>query len=273
MHPLVSICIPTYNGARFVRETIESVLRQDYPSLEILISDHSSSDDTLTILRSFPDARIFIKSHPSGGGAESNWNAAISEARGVYVKLMCQDDILKPNCVSQQVLALERFPDCSFCYSLRDILTPKGRRIFKARGFSPKSETMFLENEISRVVNSGTNIFGEPCNVLMRTDCLRQVGPFTGSYLIDLNMWIALWEVGPVVHVAEALAQFRISNSSWTTLLSGKQALEIEARFQSLQKKYPNLISANVLERGLKEARSLERNRRRITWFAEILKL
>jgi glycosyltransferase involved in cell wall biosynthesis len=116
--PLVSICIPTYNGERFLKETLESVVQQTYTNLEIKISDHSSSDSTLDVIRSFDDPRIVLSVLTAGGGAEANWNASVAGAKGKYTKLLCQDDLLKPSCIEEQVNALESNEDSSFCVSI-----------------------------------------------------------------------------------------------------------------------------------------------------------
>ena len=69
--PLVSICIPTYNGERFVKETLDSIVNQTHRNIEILVSDHSSSDSTRQIIESFHDERIHLSVLAPGGGAAS----------------------------------------------------------------------------------------------------------------------------------------------------------------------------------------------------------
>lgn len=269
--PLVSICIPTFNGSRFLRETLKSVLNQTYENLEIRISDHSSTDNTEEIVKSFHDSRIDFHSQVPGGGAEANWNASISGARGKYIKLLCQDDILKPQCISQQVETLENNPNGSFCFSSRDVISPKGLTLLPSRGFKPKENIVSLNDYLPTLIRSGTNMFGEPCSVLINSSALNQVQPFSGSYLIDLNMWYSLWKIGPAIYAPITAAKFRISKGSWTTALTGQQAKQIESKFNEILNEWPQLIDKNDVDQGIRRAQRLEKNRIRLMKFVEIL--
>lgn len=269
--PLVSICIPTFNGSRFLRETLESVLNQTYENLEIRISDHSSTDNTEEIVKSFHDSRIEFHTQAPGGGVESNWNASIAGASGKYIKLLCQDDILKPECISKQVEILENFPDSSFCFSSRDVISPRGLTLLPSRGFKPKKVQISLNEYLPTLVQSGTNMFGEPCSVLMNASALQQVQPFSGSYLIDLNMWYSLWKVAPAIYAPITAAKFRISNGSWTTALTGQQAEQIASKFNEILIEWPHLINKSDVDQGIRRAQKLERNRIRLMRLVEFL--
>lgn len=269
--PLVSICIPTYNGARFIRETLDSVVNQTYKNIEIRISDHTSTDHTRDIIREYRDSRIFLHVENPGGGAAKNWNASIAGAAGKYLKLVCQDDILRVNCIEEQVRALEKHPTSSFCFSSRDVISPKGRTLIPSRGFKPKKKVIAIEEYLPTLIRSGTNIFGEPCSILINSFALKQVGPFYGSYLIDLNMWYSLWKVAPAIFLPTTTAKFRISGGSWTTALSGQQAEQIAAKFNECLEEWPDLINQNDVNEGIFQAKRLEKNRSRLTKLVEFL--
>lgn len=271
IQPLVSICIPTYNGERFLEKTLHSVLNQTYRNLEIRISDHSSSDRTLEIIQSFNDSRINFTSLAPGGGAEANWNASISGARGKYIKLLCQDDLLTPECISKQVETLEEYPHGSFCFSSRDVISPRGLTLLPSRGFKPKKVQVSLDEYLPTLVQSGTNIFGEPCSVLISSSALHQVQSFSGSYLIDLNMWYSLWKIAPAIYAPITAAKFRISKGSWTTALTGQQAKQIASKFNEIFLEWPHLINKNDVDQGIRRARKLEKNRIRLMRLVELL--
>ena len=92
--PAISVCIPTYNGAKYIAQTIESILNQTFTDFEIIVSDDGSLDKTLKIVSSFNDPRIVRIDRLSKVGAEANWNNAVANASASLVKLVCQDDIL-----------------------------------------------------------------------------------------------------------------------------------------------------------------------------------
>lgn len=85
-----------YNNARFIAQTISSVLAQTFTDFELLIYDDHSTDLSFDIAASFTDSRIKLFRNSGNLGPEGNWNKAISRVRGKYVKLVCGDDILFP---------------------------------------------------------------------------------------------------------------------------------------------------------------------------------
>lgn len=93
----LSVCIATYNGARFIREQIESILPQLGSSDEIIVSDDGSKDDTLSILQSFNDTRIKIFPGPCKGHPRYNFENGLKHCSGDYIFLCDQDDIWEPN--------------------------------------------------------------------------------------------------------------------------------------------------------------------------------
>ena len=97
--PTVSICLPVYNGERFLREAIESVLAQTYEDYELLISDDLSQDSSLEIAHSYAkrDTRIIVSSNPKNLGLFANYNACQKLASGKYIKPFAQDDSTCPS--------------------------------------------------------------------------------------------------------------------------------------------------------------------------------
>lgn len=270
----MSVCIPSFNGSLFLRETISSVLNQTYRNLQIVISDHSSSDTTLEIINSFSDDRIELYSLEQKGTAADNWNHCCSKAHGKYIQLLCQDDLLKPQCIERHVYELEKSPaNITFSFSNRDVVTPRGRTVVKNRGWKIKDGPVDLQEAISKLVSSGTNLFGEPCAVLMRSEFFRATRGFRGKYLIDLNMWLDLWKLGPALKINESLCQFRISKNSWTSQLQQLQSSEFETFATELRTNFSKYISDEDLSLGISRSRNMQRKRFWLTLFVEKLKL
>jgi len=102
----VSVCIATYNGERYVRDQIRSILSQIDQNDEIIISDDSSTDQTLQIIRSFNDKRIKIFANQKFKNPIFNFENAIKNANGEYIFLSDQDDVWKENKVKVMLAAL-----------------------------------------------------------------------------------------------------------------------------------------------------------------------
>ncbi len=100
--PLVSVCIPVYNGSKYIKETVRSVLAQNYSPLEILAQDNASDDDTWEILSSLSrrHPELFITRNDVNVGMARNWNLVINRARGDYIMLLSADDLLESGHIS-----------------------------------------------------------------------------------------------------------------------------------------------------------------------------
>ena len=108
---MISVCIATYNGEMFIREQIDSILRQLSSDDEIIVSDDGSTDDTISIINSIDDKRIRIIEGPRKHSPTLNFECAMKEAKGDYIFLADQDDVWKPNKVEVCMKWLQEY-DC-----------------------------------------------------------------------------------------------------------------------------------------------------------------
>src|SRR6476660_8884800 len=102
----VSVCIPVYNGDRFIEAAIESVLDQTFKDFEIIIVDNQSTDNTVSLIKKYTDPRIKFFQNDSNIGLIPNWNMAMSKASGEYIKILPADDLIYPQCLEWQVAIL-----------------------------------------------------------------------------------------------------------------------------------------------------------------------
>jgi len=250
--PAISVCIPTYNGAKYIAQTIESILNQTFTDFEIIVSDDGSSDNTLEIVGSFNDPRIVRIDRLSKVGAEANWNNAVATASASLVKLVCQDDLLYPQCleVEVQTMGKSENQDVSFCFHLRDFVTPNSRKL-SARRVGYSNLQKYSKTEIlTKVVRSGGNPIGEPMAVTMRKLSLNSAGKFRGDYVIDLDMWSKLSDQGSALFIEQHLSAFRISKTSWTSNLKKSQLSSVRALSKKLQFDSDGAITKLDLLRG-----------------------
>ena len=108
-YPLVTIGIPTYNRAdRYLREAIKSALNQTYPNIEIIVSDNCSTDDTESLVKSFPNPHLQYIRHKKNIGANNNFNYCLQKARGDYFLLLHDDDLIDDDFISACIKAANR---------------------------------------------------------------------------------------------------------------------------------------------------------------------
>lgn len=113
MSPKVSICIPVYNGIKYIDETVRSVQAQTESDFELLIQDNCSNDGTWEYLENLRarEPRAHIERNPTNLGMAGNWNAVIDRAVGSYVLLLSADDLLDPTFLSECLAAFNQ-RDC-----------------------------------------------------------------------------------------------------------------------------------------------------------------
>jgi glycosyltransferase involved in cell wall biosynthesis len=116
--PLVSIGVPVYNGERFLRQALDSLVNQTYSDFELIISDNASTDGTPEICKDYAgrDPRIRYIRQPINIGVARNWNALVHEARGVYFKWAPASDYCAPQMLERCIEAMNADPGIVLCY-------------------------------------------------------------------------------------------------------------------------------------------------------------
>jgi glycosyltransferase involved in cell wall biosynthesis len=234
--PLVSICVPTFNGAEFLEEAIRSATDQTFEDLEIVVVDGGSTDDTVAIASSIDDARIRVVSERSPGMV-ANWNRTVELSRGQYVKFLFQDDLLAPTCVERMVDIFRRYPSIGLVFSPRSVVVEDPDGAY-AQGWLEYNEDIHTHLGDLGEVNDGhaivmhmaadgfeSNRIGEPTCVMIERSRFEQVGTFNlrMRQLVDVEMWYRVLYHSDAGFVDERLASFRVHTSAATAdnLVSG----------------------------------------------------
>lgn len=237
--PYISVCIPVYNCERYIGATIKSVLDQTFKNFELVILNNCSTDRTLDIIRQYMDPRIRVIENETNIGAEGNWNKALSEARGKFVKILCADDLLYPNCLERQLAVFEDpyNEGVALVCCGRDIINEQGNKIMN-RNFKGQSGRLLGYQAIKKTIRAGTNRIGEPTAVLFRADVLTNSGQFNASipYIIDLDLWCRMLLHGDLYIIPESLCVFRVSSNSWSVAVAHSQSQDFHKFITKLGK-------------------------------------
>jgi glycosyltransferase involved in cell wall biosynthesis len=221
--PLVSVCMPAYNAARWIGQAIDSVLAQTYPELELVVSDNASTDDTAAIVRSYDDPRIRLETTSTLIPPVENHNRSVSLSRGGFVKFLHADDLLMPSCLEEMLAVALEDDHIGLVFAPREILLDDAedeenlawqreheRLTDHFAQLSERNEGRALFREI---LASGieSNWVGEPSAVMASRACLDEVGLFNVRLrqIADLDLWLRIMLSYDVGYLSHPLSAYR----------------------------------------------------------------
>ncbi|MFZ4598552.1 MAG: glycosyltransferase family 2 protein [Terrimicrobiaceae bacterium] len=217
--PCVTVCIPVYNGAKYLRACLESLAVQQWAPIEVIVCDDCSEDNSLDIAKDAAarhnHIRWVIQASDSRLGMVANWNRCIALATGVFVKVMGQDDILADGCLSHQAQILSK-DGAVLTACQRYLLSEDGKRSFALPRKLPFGQLQ-REDIIFDFLHKGRNPIGEPVTVLFRADAFNKSGGgFNPRYLywVDVEMWFRLLKHGSCHISSKHLCSFRIHRNA-----------------------------------------------------------
>lgn len=212
----VSVCIPTYNTARFLPATIESVLAQTYADFELVVCDNASTDATPELCARYDDSRLRIVRFEELVGQAANWNRCVELAQGELVILLHADDLLQPEYLERAVAALDATPKAAWLFCGAEHVDVDVRHLRFQRAY-PEGRHVPGRELARRLLLEGCLI--NPAGVLVRRSAYAAVGRFTEAIVwgVDWHMWTRLALHGDAVYLAEPLAQYRIHGQSGTS--------------------------------------------------------
>jgi glycosyltransferase involved in cell wall biosynthesis len=213
--PRVTVAIPTYNRAAWLRRCIESVLAQTYDDFVLVVSDNASSDETTEVVSSFSDGRIRYMRHPKNTGLFENHNSCLRRVTSEYVLVLPDDDLLRPDHLAATVAALDAHPDAGFVHTAFDVIGPDGQLLTESVDW-----TYGLSGD---TVEAGTQFIRESmrwsCRVCPSTALIRAAA-IPGLFLdedfpaIDFGMWLRISLNWNVVFLSHPLGCFRVHGTS-----------------------------------------------------------
>ena len=211
----ISVCIPTYNTARYIGQSIQSVLSQDCQDYELVICDNASTDETGEICRRFEDPRIRYIRFDEFVGQAANWNRCLELAQGEYVVLLHSDDLLQPAFLRRASEILDNHAEVGLVHCTVQHISQDGSPLMLQRLYD--GDVVDTEEQLLRkLLLEGCVV--NPAGVMVRRKVYAAVGKFTEQIVwgVDWHMWARIALRYPVVYLAETLALYRQHQQSGT---------------------------------------------------------
>lgn len=204
--PKVSIVLPTYNGQEYIRESIDSIIKQTYEDWELIIVNDCSTDETLTIIREYQklDERIYVINNKENKKLPASLNIGFEYAQGQYYTWTSDDNMYLPDAIEKMVRYLENNKNEYMVCTQMNFISEKGEFV---RLNTPYSNEYLL---IGDCVGA--------C-FLYRCEVVKSVGEYDLDYFLveDYEYWLrVLFKYGNIAYIDEALYNYRIHENSLT---------------------------------------------------------
>ncbi|MEO5647590.1 MAG: glycosyltransferase [Chitinophagaceae bacterium] len=218
--PLVSFCVPVYNTAKYVIETLDSINNQTYSNIELILSDDGSTDNSIEVIEAWLKnhssrfANVVFVKNPKNNGVCKVMNQLLENASGEYISITASDDIIMPDKLRIQVDLLQQTSDdvCavySDSYMIKEDSSPRyGWFIQKFKDF----EDLPSGDIFDELLKSN---FIPAMAMLVKRKCYQAVGPFDEELSYeDYDMWLRLSSKYKIIYSDYVSAKYRIRNSS-----------------------------------------------------------
>jgi len=204
--PLVSIITPSFNQARFLEATIQSVLAQDYPHIEYLIVDGGSTDNTVNIIKKY-EARLAGWVSEKDSGQTDAINKGFARAKGDILAWINSDDMYEPGAVTAAVKYLNEHPEVGMVYGDCNFINESGHVI----GRFNAAQTNY------RLLRQGYVHIPQQ-TMFFRAELWRQAGPLDPSFYfaMDYDLWTRIAPRTEMKYVPQTWANFRLHTSGKT---------------------------------------------------------
>ena len=206
-NPLISICIPVYNGENYIIECVESALSQTYQNLEVIVVDNASFDNTSKIVNNITDSRLKYFKNNKNIGSINNFNKCFEVSSGDYFLLLPHDDLIPPDAIQIYFNKLNN-SDKVFAFSAHQTIN-KNSEFIKNINFNQNDKSfdhLSLLNFIIQNFNPIQSVFIKRKNLVKHFYFEQKFGIFT-----DIEHWIRLSkEFNGCEYICKPLYKIRI---------------------------------------------------------------
>ena len=248
----ISVLVPIYNGERFLKTTLNQILRNassEY-NLQIIALNNNSSDTTSEILEHYSnDIKIYSNNDTLSPG--QNWTRISRLATGQYTTLICADDYILKDSISKKYNIIKN-NDIDFVFSSRGVIDKNDNIILKSISSVLKSGLYSGKDILDLCIKYGTNLIGEPFSVLFKTSTLIDNLPWEDEYpyLLDLSLYTKILKRNRYVFFTEEnLGFFRVHDMSMSSQISNDQAIQF---YNFINQQFDTSYRVNLLNLKIK---------------------
>lgn len=257
MESSVAVCIPTYNQAQYIAQSVHSALAQTWPHVEVWVSDDASTDETSDVLAGIRDPRLRVVRHPQNLGMLANTSFVLSQPDATYVVGLDSDDLLEPGYLASLIPLMDAHDRAGYGHTAVREIDEDGnfrklRVLFRRTGFRGADRAL---HDSLKGLRTAANI------LTFRKAALEQVGYLRGrpDHVYDYDLSIRLADAGwGNVYLAKPLASYRV----WSDL-GGQRPRRTAVQFRGYARIFDESIAAAWRRRGWNE-KELQRQRRRL---------
>lgn len=227
MTPKISVIIPSFNKAKYIRKTLDSIFTQTYSNIEVIIQDGGSTDGTLKIIeayhRKFP--RLIKWRSGKDDGQLDAVNRGLKKATGDILTFINADDLYTKNAFQEVSKAHDKHPDKFWFCGRGVVIDRNGYEI--AKTFTLYKDFLFRVNRAEFLLI--TNYLIQP-SVFFTRQAYKKYGPFTGTneFIMEYGLWLKLASHAMPVKIDKVLSKFRIDSGTKTKRLFTKILKEDE---------------------------------------------
>ena len=235
----VSVCVPVYNPGRYLRPALDSILAQNAVDFDVAVVDDCSDEPIEALVRGHADERLSLHRNKRRLGLVGNWNHCLELARGEYVTIFHQDDVMRPGNLYRKASLLDTHPEIGFVYSNSGRIDATGSQLGEYGVPQPTKDAISPGWRLFQMVAETGNPV--PCpGVMVRADCYRSLGLFDPRvpFAADLEMWLRLASKYDFGYLADRLVSVRV------------HAAQETARFSATGRDYEDVLRALDLVRA-----------------------
>lgn len=278
--PLVTICIPVYNGSRFLQQCMESAISQDYPNIEILVLDDCSTDNSMSVIEKYANLhpKIRVCQNLQNTGLVGNWNRCLELAKGEWIQFMFQDDYFTDKDSIGKAMAELLKTACELVIFDRNYIFEPGVPELKKQYYEDhllriknyyQSEPVVLDKDFLSELfrfHFYVNFIGEPIVGIFSKNLVERYGKFDDEFagICDFEFWLRICTNQAWLFMPLALVNFRVHQESesariektacrYTDIISMFNKIILNDGFKNLRTYLGNRNAENSFEKEINE--------------------